>query len=209
MTKRTATSYTVLGLLALGPKTGYELVQGYARSIGQISSRSDAVLYNEPKRLMKDGLVTAVDQPRGKRTLAVYSITDTGTDVLRQWLIEPPTFPVLEADPIIRAVFSDFIELDRLRDTITAFRTEAEARRNVLADIGESYLATQGLYQERMHIVTLSGRFVGFLIQAYIDWCDWTLTSLDNWPDDDQGRHEWARTAMQQYLHDIGRSPQG
>ena len=89
------------------------------------------------------------------------------------------------------------------------FRTEAEARRNVLADIGESYLATQGLYQERMHIVTLSGRFVGFLIQAYIDWCDWTLTSLDNWPDDDQGRHEWARTAMQQYLHDIGRSPQG
>jgi PadR family transcriptional regulator, regulatory protein AphA len=207
--KRTGTSYTVLGLLALGPKTGYELVQGYARSIGQISSCSDAVLYNEPKRLVADGLVTAVEESRGKRTVAVYSIIDAGMDVLRQWLTEPPAFPVLEADPIIRTVFSDFIDLDQLRDTIIAFRAEAEARRNVLAAIGESYLAGEGLYQERMHIVMLSGRFVGFLMQAYIDWCDWALTGLDYWPEDDEGRRQWARTAMHQYLHDIGRSSSG
>lgn len=204
MTKRTATSYTVLGLLALGPKTGYELVQGYSRSIGQISSRSDAVLYNEPKRLAKDGLVEAVDEQRGKRSVVVYSITDAGFEVLEQWLTEPPTFPLLEADPVVRTVFSDFADLEHLRQTVEAFRAEALQRRDMLASIGETYLSEEGLYQERLHIVALSGRFVGYLMQAYIDWCDFALRGLETWADGDDAQQEWATNAIEQWLHEIG-----
>lgn len=193
----------MLGLLALGPKTGYELVQGYSRSIGQISSRSDAVLYNEPKRLVKDGLVQAVDEQRGKRNVVIYSITDAGLAALEQWLAEPPIFPLLEADPIVRAVFSDFASLENLRETIEAFRAEALQRRDVLANIAEAYLREEGLYQERLHIVTLTGRFVGHLMQAYIDWCDFALAGLETWSDDDDA-HAWATNAMEQWLQEIG-----
>lgn len=207
MARRTPTSYTVLGLLALEPKSGYELVQGYARSVGQIGSRSDAVLYNEPKRLMADGLVSAVEEQRGKRTVAVYSITDEGLDVLRGWLAEPPEFPILDAEPVIRSVFSDFGELDDLRATITAFRDEAQARLDVNASLAGEYFAGRGAYPDRIHIVTLSGRFVGFLFTAYVDWCDWALASLDDWPDDTRGRHEWAHRAVAQYLTDLGHPP--
>lgn len=204
MTKLTSTSYTVLGLLALGPKTGYELVQGYSRSIGQISSRSDSVLYNEPKRLAADGLVEAVVEQRGKRSVAIYAITDAGFEVLEKWLTEPPTFPLLEADPIIRAVFSDFAELEHLRQTIVTFRAESIQRRDMLASIAETYLGDEGLYQERLHIVALSGRFVGYLLQAYIDWCDFALAGLETWAEDGDDQQEWAKNAMQHWLHEIG-----
>lgn len=151
MSKRTSTSYTVLGLLALGPKTGNQIVQGYARSIGQIGSRSDAVLYEEPKRLVKDGLAAAEEERRGKRTVAVYSITELGLRELEGWLSQPSTFPILDAEPVVRAVFSDFGEQEDLRATIEELRDESVARLAVLADIGEEYLG-----RERFRAGTIS-----------------------------------------------------
>lgn len=207
MSTRTSTSYAVLGLLALGPKTGYEIVQGHARSVGQIGSRTESVLYAEPKRLVKDGLAVATDEQRGKRTVAVYSITDEGHDALRRWLAEPSSFPVLDAEPIVRAVFSDQEDLEQLRATLTRFRADAAVRLSVLADIGEEYLLRRGLYQERFHITMLTGRFVGDLMEAYIGWCDWALEAIDAWPDDTAGRHAWAEAAITEWLEGIGRTP--
>ena len=74
----------------------------------------------------------------------------------------------------------------------------------MLASIGETYLKEEGLYQERLHIVALTGRFVGYLMQAYIDWCDFALEGLETWGDDDEAQQEWATNAMEQWLHEIG-----
>ena len=157
---------------------------------------------------MKDGLASAVEEQRGKRTVAVYSITDAGADELQQWLSRPSSFPVLEAEPPVHAVFSDSGESEDLRQTIVAFREEAAARLAVLADMGEEYLNGRGLYQERFHVTMLTGKFVAHLMGAYVAWCDWALAGLDQWPDDLDGRNAWAEEAMAEWLREIGRIPE-
>lgn len=178
---RTTLSYAVLGLLSLRSMGAYELVQGYARSLGQVMSRSQAAIYAEPKRLEAAGLITHTDERRGNRIVAVYSITDAGRDELRAWLSRPPTFPEVDAEPVLRVVFADTERPEQMRATITAFRDEVLVRLLAMRTIADEYRAGAGPYQQRAPIVALSGRFVVELMTTYLRWCDWVLATLDEW----------------------------
>lgn len=181
MQTRTTLSYAVLGLLSLRSMGAYELVQGYARSLGQVMSRSDAAIYAEPKRLESDGLVTHIDERRGNRIVPVYSITDAGRTELRAWLGRPPTFPHVDAEPAIRVVFADQGDIDQLRTTITSFREDVITRMLTMRTIADEYRDGAGPYQQRAPLVALSGQFVADLFTTYLRWCDWALTTLDEW----------------------------
>ncbi len=56
---RTTTSYALLGLLGLRDWTTYELARQVQRSLHWFWPRAERKLYDEPKRLVADGLATA------------------------------------------------------------------------------------------------------------------------------------------------------
>jgi DNA-binding PadR family transcriptional regulator len=189
---RTTLSYAVLGLLALRPMNAYDLVQGYRRSLGQVMHRSEAAIYAEPKRLEADGLLTSTEEQRGRRVVPVYEITDTGRAELRSWLDAPPTFPLVDAEPVLRAVFADQGDLEQLRRSLAAFRDDALTRSFALQAIPREYLRAAGPYQHRSPLVALSGRFVVDLYVLYVHWCDWALAAVDAWLDGRVRPDEWA-----------------
>src|SRR5215218_594672 len=84
------TSRAILGVLGLGPRSGYEiksLVDGstrffWAASYGQI--------YPELRRLAEAGLVEGTADPQGGRRRTVFRLTDAGASALRDWLATPP-----------------------------------------------------------------------------------------------------------------------
>lgn len=178
---RTTLSYAVLGLLSLRSMGAYELVQGYARSLGQVMSRSEAAIYAEPKRLEAAGLVTHTDERRGNRIVAVYSITEAGRDELRAWLARPTTFPEVDAEPVLRVVFADSADVEQVRTTVGAFRDQVLTRLFAMRAIADEYRTGTGPYQERAPLVALSGTFVAELMTAYLRWCDRVLAALDEW----------------------------
>src|SRR5688500_2470545 len=96
--RNTTTAYAVLGLLTLGEASAYELAQRMARSVGHVLPRAQSVVYEEPKRLAARDLVSVRSEQRGRRSVAVYVITEAGRAALRSWLEEPPGFPQLEAE---------------------------------------------------------------------------------------------------------------
>jgi PadR family transcriptional regulator AphA len=206
MAQRTTLSYTVLGLLAMRDMSAYELVQGYRRSMGQIARRSDAAIYNEPKKLVADGLVSATDEPRGRRAVAVYSATDLGREELDRWLGEPASFPQLDAEPIVKLVFADRDQLADLRSTIVEFKEEVVVRMLELRRVGDEYLSDGGPYQPRSDLVALSGRFVADLFATYMLWCDSALEALDEWETSSQDeRAEWARSSFEATVRTMDR----
>src|SRR5689334_13380547 len=88
------TSYALLGLLRLRPHTAYDLTQQASRSLAFVWQTSESQLYEEPKRLVRLGLVAADEEPAGpRRTRTVYEITDAGRDALAAWLATPPSPP--------------------------------------------------------------------------------------------------------------------
>src|SRR3954471_5692711 len=83
---RTTTSYAVLGLLSVRSWTAYELAKQVQRSLNWFWPRAERKLYEEPKRLVEQGLATAMREQTGQRPRTVYAITDDGRDALRGWL---------------------------------------------------------------------------------------------------------------------------
>jgi DNA-binding PadR family transcriptional regulator len=71
-----------------GPSTPYDLKRGTGHSVGYFWPFPHAQLYAEPERLEQMGLLALQSEETGRRR-KVYSLTDAGRRVLREWLAAP------------------------------------------------------------------------------------------------------------------------
>src|SRR5271165_5499793 len=83
-------SYLVLGLVAGGATTSYELKAKVAKSVGYMWSFPHSALYAEPARLVGLGLLEEQREEGGRRR-RLYTITEAGREALVAWL-RLPTF---------------------------------------------------------------------------------------------------------------------
>jgi DNA-binding PadR family transcriptional regulator/pimeloyl-ACP methyl ester carboxylesterase len=85
----TTTEYAVLGLIAFGERSGYDLARGAERSVGAMWAPSRSQIYKVLPRLVELGCARAraVEQET-RPDKALYAITRRGRDVLRAWVAE-------------------------------------------------------------------------------------------------------------------------
>jgi PadR family transcriptional regulator AphA len=79
------TARVILGVLSLGPRSGYEIKKLTDRSTRFFWRASYGQIYPELRRLESAGLVTAAE-PEGARRRRAFELTDEGREVLRTWL---------------------------------------------------------------------------------------------------------------------------
>jgi DNA-binding PadR family transcriptional regulator len=90
----TPTSYLILGLLAReGPSTAYELERHIAATLGKVWSFARTLLYTEPARLARRGLITETRESTGRQR-RILEITKSGAAALHDWLDRPSSDPV-------------------------------------------------------------------------------------------------------------------
>jgi PadR family transcriptional regulator AphA len=83
------TESTVLGLLAFGQRSGYDLLRLAEESVGYIWTPSRSQIYKVLPRLVAAGHATAREVEQERRPdKAVYTITPQGRKTLRAWLGE-------------------------------------------------------------------------------------------------------------------------
>jgi DNA-binding PadR family transcriptional regulator len=89
-TKRlTTTEYAVLGLLAFGEASGYDLARSASRSIGYMWAPSRSQIYKVLPRLVELGCATSREvAQRTRPDKALYTITDDGRAALEAWVAE-------------------------------------------------------------------------------------------------------------------------
>jgi len=111
----TSTSYLVLGLIEReGPSTPYELKRHVAVTIGHFWSFPHALLYTEPARLVKLGLLTEEREAEGRRR-RLFTITDRGRAEIRAWLAAPSEEPTELRDAgLLQLFFADLGSADDL-----------------------------------------------------------------------------------------------
>jgi DNA-binding PadR family transcriptional regulator len=139
----TPTSYLVLGLLAReGPSTPYELKRHVATTIGHFWSFPHALLYKEPGRLAKLGLLTEVREEGGRRR-RLFTITPAGRDALRTWLSHPARHPTELRDLALLQLF--FADLESTAATLAIAEEQLALHQRQLA----GYEADQR-YEDRL-----------------------------------------------------------
>ncbi len=136
----TTTSYAILGLLAIGPWSTYELAKQMRRNLHYLCPRAESNIYAESKRLVEVGFAEVQSRPRGKRPRTVYSITREGRKALEHWLRKPGHSSKLESEALVKLMFATYGSKHDLLNTLRRFRDDAQSKRMELAAIFGEYL---------------------------------------------------------------------
>ncbi len=181
MDELTTTSYAILSLLGVRSWTTYQLAQQMDRSVGRMWPRATSVVYEEPKRLEKLGLVESAKEYTGKRASTVYTITDAGRAALADWLAEPGAGPTIEFEALLKVAFADNGSLGALRTNLAAIREDAERELESVADRMRDYDETGGPYPDRLPVIALPARFFLELHTAIWRWAVWAEAATEEW----------------------------
>lgn len=106
--------HAMLGLLAQGPASGYDLLKLFEISLANVWPATQSQVYAELNRLADTGLIeVAAEGPRGRKE---YSITDAGVRELRHWLTDVEPHETRRSDMLLRVFFLDAVEPAQARD---------------------------------------------------------------------------------------------
>ena len=181
----TTSSYAVLALLALRPWSGYELTQQATRSLRFAWPKSERLLYNEPKKLVEHGLVTAQQESTGERTRTVYAITDDGRAALTGWMSTEAQPPTLEAEALLRLLFAEHGSLDDARATLDKLARDAADTYEEVREINIGYLQGQHPFPDRVHLSVLFATFQLELFDLIVRWTEFAKSEIADWPSTD------------------------
>jgi DNA-binding PadR family transcriptional regulator len=198
-TSRTTTSYAILGLLSVRSWTTYELAKQVQRSLNWFWPRAERKLYDEPKRLVADGLATARREFTGQRPRTVYDISDDGRRALQEWLDEPSAPRTTEFEAMLKVFFADAGSLDQLAGTLDAIEAATAERVAQLAGMAEAAAAGETAFPERHHISALSLRLQYEQEAAVLAWTRWARGQIARWrstTDPGDWNHRGAHAAL-------------
>ncbi|GAA0813886.1 PadR family transcriptional regulator [Spirilliplanes yamanashiensis] len=180
----TTTAHALLGLLAVQPWTSYELTKQMGRSLQHFWPRAESKLYEEPKKLVAQGLATATTRTVGRRTSTVYAITPAGRRALRRWTATPGAGPVLEFELLLQVFFGDHGTKADLLDNLDACAEWAAERTRTNIEVAREYATGTGPFPARTAQSTLVAAFLTRHWDAVADWAAWARGVVEQWPDD-------------------------
>lgn len=173
----------LLGLLAEGPASGYDLTRRFEQVLGSVWPAGHPQIYSELSRLAADGLIEIDSEgPRGRKA---YRITDSGLTEIRRWLADQTQVDhTMRLQPLLRSFFfwlmepNDFAgHLDREAEFFAAaagrYRAYAAAK-----DRGEF----PDTLQNRSLRIAIEGG--ARLYEALAGWARW---AADHPPVEDEG----------------------
>jgi len=134
----TPVSYVVLGMVAEGATTSYDMKQKASRSVGYFWNFPHSQLYAEPAHLVELGLLDEEREAEGRRR-RVYSLTPAGRTALADWLREPTSEqPQIRDTGLLKLFFGDGMSADEIAALARAQEETHRARLAVYETIADS-----------------------------------------------------------------------
>jgi DNA-binding PadR family transcriptional regulator len=137
MSSLTPTARVILGLVALGPRTGYDVKRIADHSTRFFWGASYGQIYPELRRLEQDGLVEAEDEPRGRVRRRVYRITPAGEAAVREWLLAEESDYDVRDEGLLRLFFRDLMHGAEVLDLVRRRRSWFALSAAYFREIGE------------------------------------------------------------------------
>jgi DNA-binding PadR family transcriptional regulator len=112
-TQINATAASILGLLARGPMSGWDLYAAFACSIGQFWSITRSQVYRELRTLAAAGLVEM--GATGRRERRVCTITPQGRATFGAWITSEPGDALIRFPLLLTTFFGESVPTETLK----------------------------------------------------------------------------------------------
>jgi PadR family transcriptional regulator, regulatory protein AphA len=178
MARENKTRYALLGLLTMGPMSGYDIKKLTDFSLGYFWSENYGHIYPILKKLEEEGLVTGrTEHTRGKPDRNVFSLTETGRREFDEWLSLPSEKQPIRNEFLLKLFFGRRLPgadveaklLDERGRTV-AYLSELETLEK---RISEDFRGNEGLPN---WLMTLD--FGKAFARMMRDWCDECLRKM-------------------------------
>ncbi|MGH8913699.1 MAG: PadR family transcriptional regulator [Acidimicrobiia bacterium] len=179
----TTTSYAVLTQVAVRPWSPYELVQQRVRYFRYVWPAAESAIYREVKRLAAMGLIQGEKEYTGKRARTVYSITEDGTQALREWLGTPVTPFSMEFEAMLRVFVAPLGTKDELVGTLKQVQSDAQDMLGFAGEVKQEFLDGINVTQDQVYIRALAVDFFISLLNTVEAWAERILSELETWDD--------------------------
>src|SRR6266571_1957608 len=179
----TTTSYAVLAQLAVHPWSTYELARQRVRYFRYVWPRAESAIYREVKRLAAMELVTARREYVGKRPRTVYSITEAGRQVLREWLATPVSPFAMDFEAMIRLFIAPLGTKEQIVATLQQVGSDAQEMLRFSGQVKREFLDGRAALQDQVHIRALAVDFFVSLLRTVDNWAERTLAEIEAWED--------------------------
>lgn len=170
------TEAAVLGLLAAGARSGYDLEKLARESVGYFWAPARSQIYAVLPRLVDAGLAERRDLVQGRGPAKqLFRITRAGREALGRWLEEGPIGPEPDRNLLLLKVFfGELMRPERLREQVRERRLEAEQLKAELFEIEED--AAEG--ESPSIFAALTRRYGLEWADAVIRWADFAERTL-------------------------------
>jgi PadR family transcriptional regulator, regulatory protein AphA len=178
-----ATSYALLGQLALRPWSVYDMTKNVGRTLHWFWPRAESVIYAEMKRLAQLGLARGREQPgRRGRPQTTYAITAKGRRELRAWLATDPGGFSLHFEALLRVHLAPYGATDDLTRALASARDAAEGLLRQAVVIGTEFAEERHQFQDQVHIRAILFDFLWRFGLAMHVWADHWIGRVATWP---------------------------
>jgi PadR family transcriptional regulator, regulatory protein AphA len=196
--------YAILGQLAWGEATTYELVKAMRRNLRFMWPRAESRIYEEARRLVEAGLLTARGGATGQRPRTIYSITAQGRRALRTWHTTPPGAISLENEPLLRVFLGRQARPRELVAAIAAVRHHADSMLEIGRPLAQEYFDGVHPQQPEVHLRALTFDYLYHWALFQRDWARRAGAEVELWDDTrlDAEKEERALARLRDTLSD-------
>jgi PadR family transcriptional regulator AphA len=123
MPRENKSKYALMGILTLGPMSGYDIKKTIEVSLGNFWSESYGQIYPILRVLVAEGLATISTETRaGKPNRNVYALTQAGHEELDLWLRRPSEYDVGRSELLLKLFLGWQVPLEENVRKIEEFR---------------------------------------------------------------------------------------
>jgi PadR family transcriptional regulator AphA len=179
MSKENKSRYALLGMLSLGPMTGYDLKKAIEASIGYFWQEHYAQIYPMLKQLTREGLTTShIEEHEGKPDRHVYALTDKGREELQRWLAGPVESQVLRHELLLKLFFGKQVPFPVSIEHIQQYR-ELQVQLLHIVEKTEAHIKDVAAENPNFPYWLIALSYGKHNAEAIIEWCDEALATLE------------------------------
>jgi hypothetical protein len=113
----------------------------------------------------------------------VYSITEPGRQVLREWLGTPVSPFAMEFEAMIRLFIAPLGTKEQIVTTLEQVRADAQDMLRFGGAVKQEFLEGRAALQEQVYIRALAVDFFVSLLNTVDSWAERTLIEISDWKD--------------------------
>lgn len=181
MARENKSQFALLGVLSLGPQSGYEIKKLIEESLAHFWQEGYGQIYPNLKKLVDSGFATVqTERQDGKPDKKIYTITAEGESTLKGWLKTPiQALPKEKHEILLKLFFGRNVSVNDNLEHVKLHQGRMRELLSIYKRVEESLQKNRSEEPDTVyHLITVRSGIL--TAEASLEWCKETIETLNN-----------------------------